>query len=38
MTTSNETLIAIIAQQDIENIERVIAVFSPTEAIVFYNK
>jgi hypothetical protein len=38
MTTTNETVIAIIAQQDIDNVERVIAVFSPTDAIVFFNK
>ncbi len=38
LTTSNETLIAIIAHDDIVNVERLIAVFSPAEAIVFYNK
>ena len=38
LATDNETLTAIIAQEDIVNIERVIAVFSPTDAIVFYNR
>jgi hypothetical protein len=38
LATSNQTLIAIIAQQDIVNIERVIAVFSPADAIIFYNR
>ena len=38
MTTTNQTLISIIAQEDIVSIERVIAVFSPADAILFYNK
>ena len=38
LTTTNQTLIDIIAQEDIVNIERVIAVFSPAAAIIFYNR
>ena len=38
LATNNETLIAIIANEDIVNIERVIAVFSPAAAVIFYNK
>ena len=38
LATNNETLIAIIAHEDIVNIERVIAVFSPTAAVIFFNK
>jgi hypothetical protein len=38
LATSNQTLIAIIAQQDIVNIERVIAVFSPADAVIFFNR
>ncbi len=38
LATSNQTLIAIIAKEDIVNIERVIAIFSPADAVIFYNR
>ena len=38
LATNNETLIAIIAHEDIVNIERVIAVFSPAAAVIFFNR
>ncbi len=38
LATNNQTLFNIIAQEDIVNIERIITVFSPTEAVVFYNR
>ena len=36
--TNNETIISIIAGQDIANIDELIAVFSPAAARVFYER